>query len=165
MYIVIRNITLTEPKTLEDEPTEEYDHIPSEYVPDMWPSTTNHPCYMCTIVTRRKPFFAPEGYISGRYYRGVNPAVCHPMCAVQYVYSLHLSDSVRDRMINLIVGLLEAMTGVKCIVIHPSPDRSTLIKFGGNSSEKSYQRMLINNSQKYVELLYEKAEYYHADLR
>jgi hypothetical protein len=165
VFITIRNISLSHltQQYHNDEPT--YTAIPSFYSPDSWPIYMVQPCYSCTIITKRKPFFAPTCYTQDKYYRGTNPVVCSPMCAVQYIYSLRISDSERKKMLSLMSGLLREMTGVVVNVIHASDDRAVLRKYGGSFTENAYQRMIIDASSDYIEMLYANRSDYTDSIR
>ena len=78
-FLVIRNIPIRRGDGLvyAGPPKEElYIRLPKTYKPRKWPTRTNMPCYMCTIVTKRIPLFVPTMIRADRTIcRGNNPSV------------------------------------------------------------------------------------------
>lgn len=167
-FLILRGIPLKQKEiSLFSEAPKEtiYTDVPKMYDPTSWPSETNMPCYMCTIVTKRKPFFVPSIITSdGKINRGINQIVCCPACAMSWILYKANDESEQRRYTSYVQQLLYAMTGYKEKVIEKSLDRSELKKYGGTLTEHQYQREIIISSGNYIQNLYASKQDYENDL-
>jgi hypothetical protein len=165
-FLVIRNIPLKRRENLLylEPPKEEiYIQVPKKYKADKWPNTTNMPCYMCTITTKRKPFFVPSMIASdGTICRGNHPVVCGPSCGMSWILEKANDDCEIRRYVAYMLELLKQMTGCVVRVVEKSMDRGELQKFGGPLTEHQYQREFLTSP--YMEKLYNSYDDYEADL-
>lgn len=167
-FLILRGIPLKQKEiSLFSEAPKEtiYTDVPKMYDSTSWPSETNMPCYMCTIVTKRKPFFVPSIITSdGKINRGINQIVCSPACAMSWILYKANDESEQRRYTSYVQQLLYAMTGYKEKVIEKSLDRSELKKYGGTLTEHQYQREIIISSGNYIQNLYSSRQDYENDL-
>ena len=167
-FLILRGIPLKqkEVSVFSEAPKEIiYTEVPKIYDETTWPSETNMPCYMCTIVTKRKPFFVPSIITSdGRINRGTNQIVCSPACAMSWILYRANDDSEKRRYTSYVRELLRVMTGYDERVIEKSLDRSELKKFGGTLTEHQYQGEIIISSGDYMQKLYASKQDYENDL-
>lgn len=167
-FLILRGIPLKQKEvSLFSEAPKEivYTDVPKIYDESTWPSETNMPCYMCTIATKRKPFFVPSIITSdGKINRGMNQVVCSPACAMSWILYKANDDSEKRRYTSYVQQLLFKMTGHNERVIEQSPDRSELKKYGGNLTEHQYQREIIISSGDYMQKLYACNQDYENDL-
>lgn len=167
-FLILRGIPLKQKEiSLFSEAPKEtiYTDVPKMYDATSWPSETNMPCYMCTIVTKRKPFFVPSIITSdGKINRGINQIVCSPACAMSWILYKANDESEQRRYTSYVQQLLYAMTGYKEKVIEKSLDRSELKKYGGTLTEHQYQREIIISSGNYIQNLYTSKQDYENDL-
>lgn len=165
-FLVIRNIPIKKQENLLylELPKEEiYTYIPKEYNFETWPKTTNNPCYMCTIVTKRTPIFVPSMiFPDGTICRGNNSIVCSPACGMSWIYEKANDDSEIRRHFAYMVQLIHQMVGVSLKVVERAMDRSELQKFGGRYTEHQYQREIL--SLWYMEKFYISHDDYISDL-
>jgi hypothetical protein len=167
-FLILRGIPLQQKESLvyvDEKPEISYTPVPKIYDKSNWPTKTNRPCYMCTIVTNRKPFFVPSIITSdGIINRGTHPIVCCPSCAMNWILSKANDDSEIRRYISYVQEFLFAITGYKVGVIQPSQDRGELQKFGGTLTEHQYQREILISSGDYIQFLYDSYQDYEDDL-
>ncbi len=167
-FLILRGIPLKQKDNILfiEPPKEEiYTQIPKVYNTKTWPTTCNIPCYMCTIVTKRKPFFVPSIITSdGTIHRGMNQVVCSPACGMSWICEKSNDDSETRRYVSYLQDLLFEMTGYRVKIIEKSQDRGELQKFGGIFTEHQYQREIIISSGDYIRRLYDSYEDYEHDL-
>jgi hypothetical protein len=167
-FLILREIPLKQKEVslFSETPKETlYTEVPKMYDKLSWPKETNLPCYMCTIVTKRKPFFVPSIITSdGRINRGINQIVCSPACAMSWILYKANDESENRRYTSYVQELLYVMTGYKVKIIEKSLDRSELKKFGGTLTDHQYQREIIISSGDYIEKLYASKQDYENDL-
>lgn len=165
-FIVIRGIPIDETYSPYVETYKEplYNPVPKIYAKNNWPETTNMPCYMCTIVTKRIPFFVPAAIgASGEIYRGEHPIVCSPQCGMSWILEKAADECEKRKYISYMLELLRQITGFTVKVIEPAADKITLQKYGGDLTEHDYQADLISSSGDYMKNLYSDLNYYFAD--
>lgn len=168
-FLVFRNIPLKENvnllyvNTLTEQP---YIPVPASYNAKKWPDKTNMPCYMCTIVTNRRPFFVPTNIsTTGKIYRCQNPVVCSPACGMRWaVQNSTGGPSILRGYVDRMIALVFQMTGQIIKTINIAEDRITLIKYTGKSTEHEFQRELITSSGDYIKYLYSSQSDYEYDL-
>lgn len=167
-FLVLRGIPIkcdTTPLYIEQPKEELYTVIPKIYDEKTWPISSNLPCYMCTITTKRKPFFVPSIITSDNIiHRGMNPVVCSPSCAMSWIMEKSNDESEKRRYTAYVLTLLQAMTGIMINVVECSPDRSELLKYGGRQTDHEYQRELIISAGYYMRNLYSSQQDYETDL-
>ena len=167
-FLILRGIPLKpkEVSLFSEAPKETiYTDVPKVYDESNWPSETNIPCYMCTIVTKRKPFFVPSIITSDdKINRGINQIVCSPACAMSWILYKANDESENRRYTSYVQQLLFKMTNYKERIIEKSLDRSELKKFGGTLTEHQYQREILISSGDYMKELYASVQDYENDL-
>lgn len=166
-FLVLRKIPLIRNNVIYDEPPKEevYTEVPKVYDEKNWPSFSNRPCYICTIVTKRKPFFVPCMITSdGKIHRGPNHIVCGPSCGMRWIMEKSNDDSESRRYFSYMQELIHRMTGYRIRIIEPSQDKGELKKFGGQLTDHQYQRELIISSGDYMRNLYSCGQDYENDL-
>ena len=166
-FLILRGIPLRQKQSLifvDTHKEEIYNQLPKTYDPKTWPKSTNMPCYMCTIVTKRIPFFVPSIITSdGVVHRGNNPHIC-AHCAMNWIMENANDESEKRRYTSYVIELIRQMTGYHTKVLNKAFDRSELQKYGGTLTEHQFIREMLLLSEDYMIKMYDSYQDYENDL-
>lgn len=145
---LIENMGLDNPyKTKNIEP-KIYNKIPSIFTTkENWIKKTNILCWYCSLEFANMPIFIPLNISKNEngQYMDVYGNFCSFGCAQGYINNYNDYYISNKWQIQELLKLLYKKLYNKDInVIHPSPSKYTLEKYGGNKKEKVFKKEIIN---------------------
>lgn len=163
----LKKIPIMESKpftTYDDKKEENYLSIPGIYSESTWPKKTNTLCYNCCNAFNRIPLFVPVSMLAdGTINRGNNPVVCSVSCGMNWIASNSRDEQEKRKYISLLRKLYEKITGLNIIDLYYSPDRSNMSKFGGQWSQKQYEREIMATNMPHIRKQYSLIEDFEED--
>ena len=119
----------------------EYEPIPKYFIsPICWPTSTNISCYNCTLTINGSPIPVcnkiKQTCKSPKFM--VEKIFCSFNCGYAYIINKYHNEQTRHLYINILKEIYYIFHGTRISVIHPSPDKSNLVYYGGTLNAKDY---------------------------
>lgn len=111
---------------------------------DEWPDKTNLRCYYCDRVTDNTPVFVPKTIEPSKngYIMATEGSFCTFNCAVHYIdfYYPKIHDNLNKK--NMLKLLYKVFYGKTVTEILKSPSKYDMVCYGGNLTQKEYEKLI-----------------------